>query len=153
MYQLSRSMYRELAPEILEDHVAAAAGSNHERVLRACEAAVYRLATDRHYFAKPSKTLFREIRVYFPMTAQHRVFRVVDRYMTFARQWLEAQPSHGYDVAGNRLECRATTRKARPASACRCRSTATARRTSTWRTATSSSRRLPTRRARASLPD
>jgi hypothetical protein len=114
MYQLSRSIYRELAPEILEDHVAAAAGSNHERVLRACEAAVYRLATDRHYFAKPSKTLFREIRVYFPMSAQDRVFRVVDRYMTFAREWFEAQPSHGYDLAGNRLECRATTRKGTP---------------------------------------
>ena len=114
MYQLSRSIYRELAPEILEDHVAAAAGSNHERVLRACEAAVYRLATDRHYFAKPSKTLFREIRVYFPMSAQDRVFRVVDRYMTFAREWFESQPSHGYDLAGNRLECRATTRKGTP---------------------------------------
>ena len=114
MYQLSRSIYRELAPEILEDHVAAATGSNHERVLRACEAAVYRLATDRHYFAKPSKTLFREIRVYFPMSAQDRVFRVVDRYMTFARQWFESQPTHGYDLAGNRLECRATTRKGTP---------------------------------------
>ena len=114
MYQLSRSIYRELAPEILEDHVAAATGSNHERVLRACEAAVYRLATDRHYFAKPSKTLFREIRVYFPMSAQDRVFRVVDRYMTFARQWFESQPTHGYDFAGNRLECRATTRKGTP---------------------------------------
>ena len=114
MYQLSRSIYRELAPEILEDHVAAATGSNHERVLRACEAAVYRLATDRHYFAKPSKTLFREIRVYFPMSAQDRVYRVVDRYMTFARQWFEAQTMQGYDLAGNRLECRATTRKGTP---------------------------------------
>ena len=114
MYQLSRSIYRELSSEILEDHVAAATGSNHERVLRACEAAVYRLATDRHYFAKPSKTLFREIRIYFPMSSQDRVFRVVDRYMTFARKWLDAQPSHGYDIEGNRLECRATTRKGTP---------------------------------------
>ena len=115
MYQLSRSIYRELAPEIVEDHVAAAAGSNHERVLRACEAAVYRLATDRHYFAKPSKTLFREIRIYFPMSAQDRVFRVVDRYMTFAREWFESQPpTHGYDLAGTRLECRATTRRGTP---------------------------------------
>jgi hypothetical protein len=114
VYQLSRSIYRELAPEILSEPIAATGASNHERVLHACEAAVYRLATDRHYFAKPSKTLFREIRVYFPMTAQDRVYRVVDRYMTFARKWLEAQPTQGYDLAGNRLECRATTRKGTP---------------------------------------
>ncbi len=114
MYQLSRSIYRELAPEILADPIPPAHTSNHERVLRACEAAVYRLATDRHYFAKPSKTLFREIRIYFPICAQDHVYRVVDRYMTFARQWFEAQTTGGYDLAGNRLECRATTRKGTP---------------------------------------
>jgi hypothetical protein len=86
----------------------------HERVLRACEDAVRRLATDRHYFAKPSKTLFNDIRIYFPMSAQHRVYRVVDTYMCFARQWLESQPQQGYDLLGNRLECRATTRKGKP---------------------------------------
>jgi len=111
VYQLSRSIYRELAPEILADPIPPAQTSNHERVLRACEAAVYRLATDRHYFAKPSKSLFREIRIYFPICAQDHVYRVVDRYMTFARQWFEAQTTGGYDLAGNRLECRATTRK------------------------------------------
>jgi len=111
VYQLSRSIYRELAPEILADPIPPAQTSNHERVHRACEAAVYRLATDRHYFAKPSKSLFREIRIYFPICAQDHVYRVVDRYMTFARQWFEAQTTGGYDLAGNRLECRATTRK------------------------------------------
>jgi hypothetical protein len=114
VYQLSRSIYRELAPDILADPIPLSHGSNHERVLRACEAAVYRLATDRHYFAKPSRTLFREIRVYFPICAQDHVYRVVDRYMTFARKWLEAQTLQGYDLAGNRLECRATTRKGTP---------------------------------------
>jgi hypothetical protein len=39
---------------------------------------------------------------------------VVDRYMTFAREWFEAQTTGGYDLAGNRLECRATTRKGTP---------------------------------------
>ena len=114
MYQLSRSIYRELAPEILADPIPPGHSSNHERVLRAIESAVYRLATDRHYFAKPSRTLFREIRIYFPIAAQDHVFRVVDRYMTFARKWLEAQTLQGYDLAGNRLECRATTRKGTP---------------------------------------
>ena len=113
MYQFSRAIYRELAGEILEDPVPLHddAASNHERVLRACESAVHRLATDRHYFAKPTKTLFRDIRIYFPMTSQRRVYGVIDRYMTFAREYLETQPLSGYDIDGNRLECRATTRR------------------------------------------
>ena len=60
MYRFSRAIYRELArdprgPTRLSD-------ANHERVLRACEAAVERLATDRHYFARPARTLFNDIR-------------------------------------------------------------------------------------------
>ncbi|HEX8102243.1 MAG TPA: hypothetical protein VF533_06515 [Solirubrobacteraceae bacterium] len=112
MYQFSRSIYRELANVIVEDRQGGC--GNHERVLRACEASVRRLATDRHYFAKPSKTLFNDIRIYFPMSQQHRVYRVVDTYMTLARQWLDTQPLQGYDLMGNRLECRATTRKGKP---------------------------------------
>ncbi len=111
MYQFSRSIYRELADAIVEDRHG---GSNHQLVLCACEGAVRRLATDRHYFAKPSKTLFNDIRIYFPMSQQHRVYRVVDTYMTLARQWLDTQPLQGYDLMGNRLECRATTRKGKP---------------------------------------
>jgi hypothetical protein len=112
MYQFSRSIYRELADVIIEDRHGGS--GNHERVLRACEAAVRRLATDRHYFAKPSKTLFSDIRIYFPMSAQQRVYRVVDTYMGCAREWLDSQPLQGYDLMGNRLECRATTRKGKP---------------------------------------
>ena len=111
MYRFSRSMYRELAPDILEDGRAHGGPSNHERVLRACEAAVYRLATDWHYFAKPTKTLFNDIRIYFPMSAQQRVYLIVDRYMTFAKEYFSSLPMTGYDIAGNRIECRATTRR------------------------------------------
>ena len=74
MYQISRSIYRELEAGIVEDHRRGAGPTNHERVLRACEAAVHRLATDRHYFARPSRTLFNDIRAYFPMSAQLRVY-------------------------------------------------------------------------------
>lgn len=112
MYQFSRSIYRELANEIVEDRHGR--HENHERVLRACEGAVRRLATDRHYFAKPSKTLFNDIRIYFPMSAQHRVYQVVDTYLALAREWLDSQPLRGFDLMGNRLECRATTRKGKP---------------------------------------
>jgi hypothetical protein len=113
MYQFSRSIYRELAPYIADDPLWGNE-CNHQRVLRACEATVRRLATDRHYFAKPSRTLFNDIRVYFPMSHQHRVYRVVDHYVRIAREWLEAQPLQGFDIEGNRLECRATTRKGKP---------------------------------------
>jgi hypothetical protein len=115
MYRFSRSIYRELAPYIIEDDQPGCAGSSgHERVLRACEAAILRLATDRHYFARPSKTLFNDIRIYFPMSAQHLVYRVVDSHLSLARQWFETQPAAGFDLMGNRLECRATTRKGTP---------------------------------------
>ena len=114
MYQFSRAIYRELEDEILEDHPLQGGPSNHERVLKACESAVYRLATDMHYFAKPTKTLFNDIRIYFPMSAQHRVYRVVERYMACADDFLSRQPLQGYDLQGNPLQCRATTRKGTP---------------------------------------
>jgi hypothetical protein len=114
MYSFSRSIYRELAPDILEERVGRPGPSNHERVLRACEASVHRLATDWHYFAKPSKTLFNDIRVFFPMSAQYRVYRVVDCYMTFAKEYFSSRPLCGYDIEGNRIECRATTRRGTP---------------------------------------
>ena len=114
MYRFSRAIYRELACEILEEPVCPDGTSNHEHVLTACEAAVRRLATDRHYFAKPSKTLFNDIRVFFPMRAQSKVFRIVDGYLGLCREWLKSQPVTGFDPLGNRLECRATTRKGRP---------------------------------------
>ena len=114
MYRFSRAMYRELATEILEEPVCPNGSSNHEHVLAACEAAVLRLATDRHYFAKPSKTLFNDIRVFFPMAAQHRVYRVVDTYLNLCNEWLVSQPATGFDLMGNKLECRATTRKGKP---------------------------------------
>lgn len=111
VYHFSRAIYRELESEILEDHPAQAGPTNHERVLRSCEAAVYRLATDMHYFARPTKTLFNDIRIYFPMASQRRVYCVVDRYLTFCKEWLASQPASGYDLDGNRIECRATTRR------------------------------------------
>jgi hypothetical protein len=114
MYRFSRAIYRELADEIVEDRICGDGPGNHERVLAACEAAVLRLATDRHYFARPSKTLFNDIRIYFPMSQQHRVYAVVDKYLTFCRAWLNTQPMAGFDLLGNKLECRATTRKGKP---------------------------------------
>lgn len=114
MYQFSRAIYRELADEIIEEPRSALPNENHERVLRACEAAVERLATDRHYFARPARTLFQDIRAYFPMSCQQRVLHVIERYLAVADEYLLAQAQSGLDIRGNRLQCRASTRKGTP---------------------------------------
>jgi hypothetical protein len=103
MYQFSRAIYREVAGEISKAPDCA----NHAAVLRACEAAVERLASDRHYFARPARSLFNDVRMYFPMTSQQRVYRVIARYMAFAEEFLTRQPRQGYDLNGNPLQCRA----------------------------------------------
>ena len=133
MYRFSRAIYRELAGEIIEDPHSVCPHANHERVLRACEAAVERLATDPHYFARPARTLFTDIRAYFPLSEQCRVLRVIERYLEFADEFLRSQPQNGFDVYGNPLQCRASTRKGLPCQRMPLPTTATAPRTSTWR--------------------
>ena len=106
MYQFSRAIYRELAPHIN------APRSNHEHVLHACEAAIERLATDRYYFAKPERSLFGDIRGYFPIGSQERVYQVVSGYMGLAQQYMAENPAAGYaSISGKPMMCRATTRK------------------------------------------
>jgi hypothetical protein len=114
MYRFSRAIYRELAADIAEDEHGGSPYANHERVLRSCEAAIERLATDRHYFAHPARTLFCDIRIYFPMSAQARVLRVIQRYLQYADEFLRRLPQNGFDVYGNPLQCRASTRKGTP---------------------------------------
>jgi hypothetical protein len=114
MYGFSRAIYRELADEILESPHGAGRCANHERVLRACEAAVERLMTDRRYFARPARTLFGDIRAYFPMTSQLRVLRVIEHFVGLVEEFMRGLPQNGFDVNGNPLQCRASTRKGTP---------------------------------------
>ncbi|HVR06269.1 MAG TPA: hypothetical protein VMS02_09510 [Solirubrobacteraceae bacterium] len=121
MYQFSRAIYRELAPYVATPRrtstsagqgAATGHAGSHEHVLRTCEAAIERLATDRHYFARPARTLFCDIRMYFPMSAQERVHRVVFHYIGLAQRYLAANPQAAYEaVSDEPLQCRATTRK------------------------------------------
>jgi hypothetical protein len=112
MYQFSRAIYRELAPKIVAPPPGASATSNHTAVLHACEQVITRLATDRHYFARPARTLFWDIRGYFPMSEQGHVHRVIARYVGYAEQFLAEHPLEGYTaVSGAPPQCRATTRK------------------------------------------
>jgi hypothetical protein len=115
MYQFSRAIYRELLPDIVAPPPGAGPNSNHEAVLKACEAVVKRMATDRHHFARPARTLFYDIRNYFPMSAQEHVHEVVCLYVGYAQRFLDEHPHEGYTaVSGADPVCRATTRKGTP---------------------------------------
>jgi hypothetical protein len=114
MYRFSRAIYRELASEIVVDPHGANPHLHHERVLRACESAIERLATDRRYFAHPARTLFCDIRAHFPVHAQVRVLKVIEHYLSLADEFLKQLPQNGFDAYGNPLQCRASTRKGAP---------------------------------------
>jgi hypothetical protein len=105
MYQVSRAIYRELCRDIVGGREA------HEQVLRACEANIERLVNDRHYFARPARTLFHDVRPHLTMTAQPRAWQVVQNYVGIALELIEQMPRNGYDVNGMPLQCRATTRR------------------------------------------
>jgi hypothetical protein len=111
MYQFSRSIYRELAPEVIEDKGGCA---NRLAFLKACEATFERLATDRHYFARPARTLFRDVRMYFPITSQMRVYGVVQRHVQLAIDYVDRAMAEGRSLDGSPLSCHASTRKGTP---------------------------------------
>ena len=105
---------------VQQGHVPGARqGRRHVRLRRGAPATsctrarqnIERLVGDRHYFARPARTLFNDIRRYFPMTAQARVWAVVQRYVACAEEWLDRLPQNGIDVNGQPLQCRATTRR------------------------------------------
>jgi hypothetical protein len=108
MYQVSRAIYRELSCEIRGDREA------HEAVLRTCEATIERMVADQHYFARPARALFRDLRPHFEIAAWPRVWHVVARYVNATQAVLERLPRTGYDANGNPLQCRATTRRGTP---------------------------------------
>lgn len=111
MYQFSRSIYRELAPRLA--HKGAEACESKQRLLSACESTMSRLAVDRRYFAKPTKALFSDLRNLFLIQDQLYVYRVVDRNVRLALQYLESAPAEELASVGAR-ECRAHTRRGTP---------------------------------------
>ena len=113
MYQFSRAIYLRLADDIL-DHEVVLGTSNHEKVLRACEGAIERLATDRHYFAKPVRTLFNDVRHFFPIGDQLHVYRVCERHMTLATEFVDTQLKTGTTFDGSPVCCHASTRRGTP---------------------------------------
>jgi hypothetical protein len=110
MYQYSRSLYRELAADVIPgrgEHVAV----TRQRFLRTCEYSMERLALDRHYFAKPVKTLFNDVRHFFPITEQLRVYRTCAKTMTMAKEYVDSQLRDGVTFDGSPVCCHASTRR------------------------------------------
>ena len=107
MYQVSRAIYRELSPDIDGGREA------HEQVLRSCEATVERLVGDRHYFARPARTSSRRSA---PLPHARAATGLAHRA---GLRGLRARcpgrmPQNGFDVHGQPLQCRATTRRGTP---------------------------------------
>ena len=111
MYRFSRSIYRELSPRIGSEGYGSPA-ARHE-VLEACEATMRRLACDRRYFARPARTLFTEIRDHFPLAEQVFVYRVIERNVELAQEFLEQLPAE-VNLDGTPRACEASTRKGTP---------------------------------------
>lgn len=110
MYEISRSMYRELCGEVMADRRGSTVEAK-QRLLQACEASIERLTHDRHYFAHPTRTLFSDVRTLFPLSRQLQVRQVIDRHMTMAAELVDRYAEQGISCDGTPLCCHATTRK------------------------------------------
>jgi hypothetical protein len=107
-HHFSRSLYRRLVRILDEECGNAGVGRARQELLDACEMTMLRLATDRDYFARPDRFLFTSIRNLYPIHAQLRVRRIVDRDLAVAAAILERQ------AAELDRSCPATTRRGTP---------------------------------------
>ena len=113
MYRFSRAIFVEIKDLVDPHPETVSVPEAKRRVLQSCEATIERLARDPHYFAKPDRALFQDIRRYFPITVQAQVAWAVTEGVGAAVEFIEAQIEAGaFD--GGIARCRATTRKGKP---------------------------------------
>jgi hypothetical protein len=113
MYQYSRAIYRSIK-DLIDPYADEETQLEYRReVLTACEQTMERLAGDPLYFAKPERTLFQDIRRYFPITVQAQVAWAVQEGVSAAVAFIEGQIEAGA-LDGGVARCRATTRKGKP---------------------------------------
>ena len=112
MYQYSRAIYRSIK-DLIDPYADTMTQLEYRRaVLEECEETMERLADDPHYFARPDRALFADIRRYFPITAQARVAWSVHEGVSAAIAFVEQQVEAGL-LDGGVARCHATTRKGR----------------------------------------
>jgi len=109
MYRFSRAIYLETR-ELIAGDSPDETNEARRRVLMACEATMERLAKDSRYFADPAKSLFADIRYYYPIREQERLMHVVKSYVEAALLFLEKEQERAV-TEGAMLRCRAQTRK------------------------------------------
>jgi hypothetical protein len=110
MYQYSRAIYRSIK-DLIDPYADAETRIESRRaVLGQCQETMERLADDPHYFARPDRALFADIRRYFPITAQARVAWSVREGVSAATTFIEQQVEAGL-LDGGVARCHATTRK------------------------------------------
>ena len=113
MYQYSRAIYRSIK-DLIDPYASVETQLEHRRaILSACEQTMERLADDPHYFSRPERALFQDIRRYFPITCQAEVAWAVTEGISAATQFIEDQIEAGA-LDGGVARCRATTRKGKP---------------------------------------
>jgi len=110
MYQYSRAIYRSIK-DLIDPYADSETRIESRRaVLGQCQETMERLADDPHYFARPDRALFADIRRYFPITAQARVAWSVREGVSAATSFIEQQVEAGL-LDGGVARCHATTRK------------------------------------------
>ena len=110
MYQYSRAIYRSIK-DLIDPYADKVAQLEYRRaVLCECEETMERLADDPHYFARPDRSLFADIRRYFPITAQAQVAWSVKEGVGAATSFIQQQVEAGF-LDGGIARCHATTRK------------------------------------------
>jgi len=110
MYQYSRAIYRSIK-DLIDPYASKMTQLEYRRaVLLECEHTMARLADDPHYFARPDRALFADIRRYFPITAQAQVAWTVREGVGAATTFIEQQVEAGL-LDGGIARCHATTRK------------------------------------------
>jgi hypothetical protein len=112
MYRFSRQIFIEIKDAVDPSPDTISKAEARRRVLQACEGTVERLARDARYFPKPARSLFQEIRYYFPITEQARVYYTCERYIAMAQEFIREEIERSGE--GVVAPCRATTRKGKP---------------------------------------
>lgn len=109
MYRFSRAIYLETR-ELIAGDTTQEVNEARRRVLTACEATMERLAKDSRYFADPARSLFSDIRYFYPIQVQERVFHIVTTYIAASLEFLSKEQDRAV-TEGAMLRCRAQTRK------------------------------------------
>src|SRR5918996_2487719 len=113
MYQYSRAIYRSIK-DLVDPYVDSPTRLEFRReVLEACEQTMERLAADPLYFAKPERSLFQDIRRYFPITAQAEVAWAVQEGVAAAVAFIEEQIESG-GARGGGPRCPGATPQGEP---------------------------------------